>query len=161
MITLQYDKGQPDIVLEPMTQDAAKILGKAFTEIDPWARYPYPASALEGYFGGNETGAPRYCVRVGGALAGAVGVREVWLRGPYMQFLGILPSFQRLGIGKLVLDWFEAAARQRDDRNIWVTASDFNADAIRFYERFGFGRVASLEDLVRDGKTELLLRKSL
>ena len=161
MITLQYDKGQPDIDLEPMTEDAAKILGKAFTEIDPWRRYPYPASALEAYLCGNETGAPRYVIRVGRALAGAVGVREVWLRGPYMQFLGILPSFQRLGIGKLVLDWFEAAARQRDDRNIWVTASDFNADAIRFYERFGFGRVASLEDLVRDGKTELLLRKSL
>jgi diamine N-acetyltransferase len=161
MIVLRQDQGQPTIILQSMNGAVARILGDAFADIDPWARYPFPASALEAYLATVEPGAPRYTIRVGGALAGAVGVREVWLRGPYMQFLGILPSFQRLGIGKLILEWVEAAAQQRDDRNLWVAASDFNADAIRFYERFGFSRVASLEDLVRDGKTELLLRKRL
>ncbi len=37
----------------------------------------------------------------------------------------------------------------------------FNADAIAFYERFGFRRAAELPDLVADGLTEVLLRKPL
>lgn len=161
MITLRGHDGQPEIVLEPMTPDGAGMLGEAFAGIDPWARYPFSASALEGYLGTNEAGAPRYAIRAGGALAGATGVRHAWLRGPYLQFLGVLPSFQSLGIGGRVVAWFEAEARASNERNIWVATSDFNSDALRFYERHGFQRAALLDGLVRDGVAEVLLRKRL
>ncbi len=52
-------------------------------------------------------------------------------------------------------------ARAAGDRNLWVCASDFNAAGIMFYERHGFSRVADLDGLVRDGRTEVLLRKRL
>ena len=68
-------------------------------------------------------------------LAGAIGVRRNWLRGPYLQFLGILPAFQRRGIGSVALDWFEGEARAAQAQNLWVAASDFNARALAFYER--------------------------
>jgi ribosomal protein S18 acetylase RimI-like enzyme len=42
-----------------------------------------------------------------------------------------------------------------------VAASDFNSGALRFYERHGFVRVAALEGLVAEGRSEILLRKRL
>jgi GNAT superfamily N-acetyltransferase len=155
------DSASVSLVLEPLTSEHAKRLGIGFAAIDPWARYPYPASALQAYFAANEPGAPRFAVSIGAELAGAAGLRLNWLRGPYVQFLGVLPKFQRRGLGASVLRWIESEARRGNDRNLWVAASDFNVDAIRFYEAHGFALVAPLPDLVRDGRTELLLRKRL
>ena len=83
------------------------------------------------------------------------------LRGPYLQFLGVLPTFQRLGLGRAMLTWFEKEARARGERNLWVATSDFNQNALRFYEHQGFEHAAVLDDLVRDGISEILLRKRL
>ena len=42
--------GAQSVVLEPLSGEQAAQLGAAFAAIDPWARYPYPASLLETYF---------------------------------------------------------------------------------------------------------------
>ncbi len=128
--------------------------------MEPWSRYPFSPEALATYFAGGEPHAPRFAVEVGGETAGAIGLRLELLRGPYLQFLGILPAYQRLGLGSLLLQWMEREAGS-SARNLWVCAADFNADAQRFYERHGFTRVALLDDLVQDGRDEVLLRKRL
>lgn len=86
-------------------------------------------------------------------------MRLNWLRGPHVQFFGILPAFQRSGIGAILLAWIEAQAQ--GERNLWLTVSDFNLEARAFYERHGFALVAPLPGLVRDDRTELLMRKRL
>lgn len=151
----------PSVKFEPMTARAAEKLGIALAEIDPWARYRYTPSALSSYLSALEPDAPRFEIVADRMLAGAIGVRKNWLRGPYLQFLAILPGFQQRGIGKLTLAWFEGQARAGRAENIWVAASDFNARALAFYERRGFQRVATLEDLVVEGGSEILLRKRL
>ena len=154
-------QGEAPLVLVAIDQRQAGILGKGFAAIDPWARYPYPASALTKYFAEQEAGAPRYAVLADGELAGALGLRLNWLRGPYIQFLGLLSSHQGAGAGVRLLTWTKQQAIVAGARNLWVAASDFNGDAIRFYERFGFARVAELEGLVRDERNEILFRKRL
>jgi diamine N-acetyltransferase len=144
-----------------MTPDLAAQLAPAFAEMDPWARLGFTAAALTHYFALPEPGAPRYAVRVGDAMAGAAGFRTAWMRGPYVQFLGLLEPYQGHSLGPLVLAWFEAQARARGERNLWVAASDFNTSAIGFYERHGFRRAAIFEDLIIDGYSEILLRKRL
>jgi GNAT superfamily N-acetyltransferase len=139
----------------------AETLGPALAAIDPWATYAYPASALSVYLGKDEPGAPRFSLRDGATLAGAVGLRLDWLRGPYLQLLGLLPGYQGCGFGAAVLAWIEREARAASQRNLWVVASDFNSGALRFYERYGFTRVAALEALVAEGRDEVLLRKRL
>jgi ribosomal protein S18 acetylase RimI-like enzyme len=153
--------GQPSLIAEPLRAEQAGPLGEAFAAIDPWASYPYPAAGLVQYLGATEPGAPRFALYLAGELAGAVGLRLNWLRGSYLQFLGLLPSFQRRGVGERVLTWIENEARGANERNLWVAASDFNSGAIRFYERHGFAVAAELADLVRDGRTEVLMRKRL
>jgi ribosomal protein S18 acetylase RimI-like enzyme len=162
MIVLQESSdGVPLIALEPMTPGTARALGNALSAIAPWARYTFSADALSNYLGGVESDAPRYALTVDGSTAGAVGIRTKWLRGPYLQFLGILPNYQSQGAGRLVLAWFEGCARAKQERNLWVAASDFNSAALRFYEQHGFHRAARLDGLVEDGVTEILLRKRL
>jgi GNAT superfamily N-acetyltransferase len=149
------------LAVSTLAEHEAQRLGEAFAAIDPWATYAYPASALAVYLGQQEPGAPRFLLTLGSEAAGAVGVRPGWLRGPYIQFLGLLPKFQRRGLGSMVLAWVEHEARTAGERNLWVAASQINADAIRFYERHDFAQVAALDDLVCEGRTEILLRKRL
>ncbi|MBS0250773.1 MAG: GNAT family N-acetyltransferase [Proteobacteria bacterium] len=149
------------IAFRPMTAESAKLLGAALAAIDPWAHYRYTPEALTTFLQTEEDDAPRLEILVDGALAGAFSIRCTWLRGPYLQFLGILPPFQKNGVGNAVLSWFEAEGNRLHARNIWVSASEFNVRAVAFYERFGFVRVATLEGLVADGSNEILLRKRL
>lgn len=152
---------RPQIALAPLMQEDVVPLADAFATMDPWARYDHPAAAMASYLETTEPGAPRFAVRCGGALAGAAGLRLSWLRGPYIQFVGLLAPCQRRGIGSAIIDWAEAQARAGKERNLWIAASEINTGAIRLYERLGFVQTAWLEDLVCDGFTEVLMRKRL
>lgn len=144
-----------------MTPESAQQLGSPLAAIDPWAHYRYTAEALTTFLRTEENDAPRLEIIVDGTLAGAFSIRRTWLRGPYLQFLGILPPFQNSGVGNAVLSWFETEGKRLQARNIWVSASEFNTRAVAFYERFGFVRVATLDALVAEGSAEILLRKRL
>lgn len=152
----------PELVsFRPMTAESAILLGMGFAAIDPWARYRYTPEALSAFLSMGEEHAPRFEILSEGALAGALCIRENWLRGPYLQFLGILPGFQNRGLGRAALTFFEARARRQAARNIWVVASEFNHRALSFYERFGFVRIATLDGLAVEGIGEILFRKRL
>ena len=149
------------VTFQPMTTQNAKRLGAALAEIDPWAYYGYTPEALTTYLAADEQDAPRWQILVDDVVAGAIVIRWNWLRGPYLQFLGILPAFQNSGVGKATLAWLEADARSHRVQNIWVVASEFNTTALAFYERFGFVRIATLDGLVSEGTAECLFRKRL
>ncbi|MGQ0456150.1 MAG: GNAT family N-acetyltransferase [Hyphomicrobium sp.] len=144
-----------------MTDDAARELGAALAAIAPWSTYEISPDTMSGFLSTVEADAPRYALYVGDAPAGVVCLRMKWLRGPYLQTIGLLPAYQRQGIGLLVLNWFEVSARARGDRNLWIVVSDFNSDAARLYERFGFQRIGTLPDLMSDGINEFLMHKPL
>jgi ribosomal protein S18 acetylase RimI-like enzyme len=149
------------LVISPLGAEDGKHLGGVFAAIDPWATYAYPASALAEFLSTSEPGAWRLQLRIGDELAGAAVIRTNWLRGPYLQFLAIVPGAQGRGIGAAFVEWMESEARYANARNLWVAASQINAGAIRFYERHGFTEVATLDDLVTDGRNEILFRKRL
>ena len=56
-----------------------------------------------------------------------MGLRLNWMRGPYVQFLAVLPPFQCQGLGTALLAWVEAQARAEGERNLWIAASEINA----------------------------------
>ncbi len=149
------------VAFEPMTAEAAERLGSAFAQIDPWAHYAYTAATLAAFLADEEPGTQRFQIVADQVLAGAIVIQSKWLRGPYLQFLGVLPAFHRRGLGRSALGWFESAARADGARNLWVAASEFNVAAQAFYERHGFVRLASIDGLVADGTAEILFRKRL
>ncbi len=158
---LERDGQFSDVTLVPLPASEATALGHTFAAIDPWASYPYPAAALATYFSLGDHSAPLLAVQMSERTVGVLGLRLNWLRGPYIQFLGFLPKSQSLGLGSLVLSWVDAQTLLSGQRNLFVAASDFNSDALRFYERHGFVRAGVLKGLVRDDRDEILLHKKL
>lgn len=153
-----YDLG--DVQLTPITADDANVLGAGLAAIDPWRRMGYAAGTLSGYLVRPDPAAHRFAIRADGVLAGAVSVRDPWLRGPYLELLGLLSHAQRRGVGQAAMDWFEAEA-PRGAASLWVICSEFNSGALAFYKRHGFVEETTLEDLVFPNFAEILLRKRL
>lgn len=153
-----YDLGP--IALDRVSGAEAETLGAGLAAIDPWRRLNFAATALNSYLTRNDPAAYRFAVRQDGVLVGVIAVREPWLRGPYLELLGLLPPAQGQGFGAILMDWFEAEAPP-GAANLWVLCSDFNTKAIAFYERRGFQRQTALDGLVAEGSSEILLRKPL
>ncbi|MEQ1694450.1 MAG: GNAT family N-acetyltransferase [Hyphomicrobiaceae bacterium] len=149
------------VELSSFAQFEAGQAGVICAGMDPWARYRMTAPELAAFFAQAEPGAPRFAIRVNGRLEGALVVRTNWLAGPYIQLLALAPNAQGQKIGSLVMDFVEGQARKTTARNLWVAASDFNAAALRFYERHGFVRIAEIDALLRNDRNEALLRKKL
>lgn len=148
------------ITLCPITAEDAEFLGQGLAAIDPWRRANYSASALTSYLTRHDAAANRFAILNDGTLAGVVSVREPWLRGPYLEFLGLLPSAQGRGIGSAVMRWFESEA-PASASSLWVLCSDFNTGALAFYDRHGYRQVAPLDGLIGEDFNEILLRKKL
>jgi ribosomal protein S18 acetylase RimI-like enzyme len=147
--------------LAPLPREEARRLAEAFASIDPWAKYGYAPERLAAFFSIAELSAPRFALYDGDEIAGVVALRLDWLRGPFLQFLGILPWAQGRGFGSSVMTWIEREARRGAHRNLWVTASDFNPRALSLYTHHGYEQVARLDGLVSDEHAEFLFRKRL
>ena len=81
------------------------------------------------------------------------------LLGGFVALLAVMPVAAGRGVGRRLMARAEARTFAHR-RWLFVSADAANTDALRFYRRLGFARVARLPDLVRAGRTEILLRKA-
>jgi GNAT superfamily N-acetyltransferase len=156
-----FGGGHPDVALRALPPGEPARLGPLFAAMDPWARLGYKGDALATYLGAIERSAPRYAIMIGNEVAGAAGIRLNWLRGPYVQLLALLPAYQKRKLGAAFLAWLAHEARRHGEQNVWVLASAFNTDALRFYETNGFERTGEIPELVAPNTSEILLRRRL
>ena len=77
----------------------------------------------------------------------------------YIQTICIDEAFRGKGIGKRLLQFCEERILKISP-NIFICVSSFNKGAISLYEEFGFKLVGKLDNFVKEGFTELLLRKT-
>jgi diamine N-acetyltransferase len=143
-----------------LTVEAAQPLSVALAEMDPWLTLGYQSEGLFRYLTRSDAGLARYAVFATGELSGIVCVRHPWLCGANLELFAILPGFQGAGMGAELMDWLTEEARLLGS-NLWTTVSSFNTAAQRFYARCGFETVVRIEDLVKPGYDELLLRRRL
>lgn len=148
-----------ELALEGLRTGEAEALSVQFAEMDPWLRYSAKPSDLAGVFAEVDASVPRLALRYRGELAGLSILQTRWLRGPYVQFLGLLPRFQKRGLGVAFLGWVEREAMACGQRHVWIMVSEFNDGARKFYARLGYEEIAAVPDVVQDGISEILLRK--
>ena len=155
--------GQEPVTLTSVAPEEAGELATRMAAIPPWSTYGVNPAHLENLFQVTAGGAVALALRRPTVLApvGVAVIRSPWLLGPYMQFLGLDPRYHGQGLGTRVLSWMEAEAKLAGARNLWICAAGFNAGAQRLYTRFGFQTVAALDDLIKDGVPEMLMRKQL
>ena len=139
--------------------DAAP-LAETLVQMDPWRRLNYSAERFRNYFTAADPALNRFVIEAQNKTAGVVCVRQPWLKGPYLELLGVWKPYQERGVGKEVMSWLEGEARKAA-KNLWVLVSSFNEPARMFYAGVGFEEVATLPDLAEPGFQEMLLRKKL
>jgi ribosomal protein S18 acetylase RimI-like enzyme len=144
-------------VLSDQDEDAYHA-SKVLPLMDPWHTLSYSSSGLLRYLLRHDPALYRYGIDMSEERAGIVCVRYPWLLGPYIELLAVYPPFQKMGFGKIILEWIESQVCPTS-RNIWALVSSFNTLGRKFYNNAGFSVVAPLDDLVRPGYSEILLRK--
>jgi diamine N-acetyltransferase len=135
----------------------ARIAG-SLVSMDPWKRLEYREAGFRNYLGRSDPGLSRYGITVGQGCAGVVCLRYPWLGGPFLELIALLDGFRGKGLGGEVIDWMGKECRGIC-ANLWTSASAFNDRALAFYRRHGFAEVTLIEDLLKPGDDELLLRK--
>jgi len=78
----------------------------------------------------------------------------------YIQTLAVNEASRGMGYGTLILKFCEERILQYSP-NIFICVSSFNEGAIHLYKKFGFELVGELKNFVKEGFTELLLRKTV
>ncbi len=144
----------------PLTSEQALAVAEILAVSDPWKTLKFSAASLAGYLIRDDASLRRYVISVDGNPAGVICVRYPWLRGPYIELLGLSPDHRGKGIGRQVLAWAEAEAR-REAKNLWVVTSSFNHQALNFYQSLGFTPIGPIQGLVTPEHDEILLRKCL
>lgn len=143
-----------------MKRSEAKDIAANLVGMDPWRTLEYQADALAVHLTRPDPAFFPFTIRVSGRRAGVVGLRYPWLKGIFLELLAVFPPCQGSGLGREVMSWIEAEARPHAG-NFWITVSAFNHRARSFYKSLGFFEVACLENLIKEGYDELLLRKIL
>lgn len=146
--------------LAPIEREDAERIAAEMVKMDPWLTMNYSVAPLERYLSTPSPALHRYAIAVDGVTAGVVTVRYPWLRGAYLELIGLFPGRQSNGLGTAVLRWLERETEPHA-ANLWVLVSAFNRAAQRFYLRQGFREIGAIEALVSAKSTELLLRKTL
>jgi GNAT superfamily N-acetyltransferase len=143
-----------------LTNEQALAVAEMLSVSEPWLSLKFSVTSLASYLIRDDTSLRRYAISVDDNLAGIICVRYPWLRGPYIELLGLFPNCRGKGIGKQVMAWAETEAR-REAKNLWVLTSSFNHQALNFYQGLGFYPIGPIQGLVTPEHDEILLRKCL
>jgi ribosomal-protein-alanine N-acetyltransferase len=129
---------------------------------EPWRTLGTPAAQWPEYLRSAIADPAREAdvVALDGEPCGLAVVRRHVLLGDYLELLAVAPASRRQGIGRMLLDHVERRAFGRT-RNLYLCVSDFNLDARVFYRGAGYGEVGVLDDLVVQGRAEVLMRKTV
>ena len=148
------------VLKRSLSTNDAELLSTAFAQSEPWLTLGISSTGLKNYLLRDDASLYRYVVQVDNQIAGIICLRYPWLRGPYIELLGLIETYRGHGIGTELLAWLENEARPQTN-NVWLVASEFNASALRFYQAHGFQQIGRIEGLVHPDYDELLLRKRL
>lgn len=149
--------------VRPLVREDVPPLAAALAALPLMVRYGRDAAALaRALEGARARGEGLLVAEEGGALLGlAWFLPEGTLAlGGYLRLIAVAPGAEGRGTGLALLRAFEAETARRS-RDAFLLVSDFNAGAIRFYEREGYVRVGPLPGLVLADVAELLYWKRL
>lgn len=140
------------------------LIAVLLSQMEPWRSLDYSPATLRNYLLSPDPSL--HCRMIITAppdaeLIGVFAVRAPWLFGAYLELFAIFPNYQDCGIGRKFLAFLEQAVLAAAGRNFWILVSAFNHPARNFYLRNGYHEVGKLDNLLKNGYDEILLRKQL
>jgi [ribosomal protein S18]-alanine N-acetyltransferase len=101
-----------------------------------------------------------YLIKIDSEIAGFVIIQTGGTFAGYIQTICISEKFRGRGLGTRLLLFCEERILKISP-NIFICVSSFNKGAARLYYGFGFRLIGELDNFVKEGFTELLLRKTV
>jgi ribosomal protein S18 acetylase RimI-like enzyme len=127
------------------------------SQTDPWVRYGMDSGLCLKSFDGE--GKEIYCLEMEGRLEGFAIIQLAGTFRGYIQTLCVNGERRGMGLGTKLLEFCQERILKISP-NLFICVSDFNQEALKLYERFGFRKIGELPDFLRPGLTEILLRKT-
>ncbi|HEX7597467.1 MAG TPA: GNAT family N-acetyltransferase [Polyangia bacterium] len=127
--------------------------------MEPWSSMGFKAVPLGRWLSRRARAGCVLVVADRQAILGILVFQPDFLLGTFIALLAVPPPAAGRGVGRALVERIE---RQTFARHRWlyVSSDSQNLGAARFYKKLGFARAARLSDLVCEGRTELLWRKS-
>lgn len=148
----------PDINIYLTTaQNHIEQCAKMMAETDPWITLEIPYDQCLKAFDGPCK--EFYILETDAQVAGFVILQTCGSFKGYIQTLCIAQQHRDKGLGTKILQFCEERILKISP-NIFICVSSFNTGAFKLYENYGFKLVGELENFVKEGYTELLLRKT-
>lgn len=127
------------------------------SESDPWIKlgigYEHCLKAFEGAW--REV----YVLKYGDEVAGFVIIQPLGTFKGYIQTLFVAEAFRGKGFAKVLLDFCQERILKISP-NIFICVSSFNDKAKKIYLDYGFQEVGILNNFIKQGFDEILLRKT-
>lgn len=101
-----------------------------------------------------------YIAKYDNELAGFIILQVCGTFSGYIQSICISEKYRGMGFGTTVIGFCEIRIHEFSP-NIFICVSAFNKEALKLYYRLGYKLVGELDNFLKEGFTELLLRKSL
>jgi len=138
--------------------DDFSACAEIMSRTDPWRKLGMDhAQCLKSFEGSFRE---VYLLKNGDEIMGFVIIQPQGTFKGYIQTIAIDENHRGKGYGTQMLKFCEQSILQYSP-NIFICVSLFNQKAIKLYAKFGFELVGELNDFVKKGYTELLLRKTL
>ena len=135
-----------------------KVCAEMMSKTDPWItlemNYEQCLKAFEGEY------KEIYVIETENVIAGFVIIQTAGTFSGYIQTICIDKAYRGRGIGKKLLQFCEERILKFSP-NVFICVSSFNKGAIKLYYEFGFKLIGELDNFVKEGFTELLLRKTV
>jgi ribosomal-protein-alanine N-acetyltransferase len=134
------------------------VCARMMSMTDPWITLEMnKEQCLKAFEGGCKE---IYIIEHTKKIAGFVILQTCGTFSGYIQTICIDGAYRGRGLGKVLLSFCEERVLKFSP-NIFICVSSFNKGAIKLYYEFGFKLIGELENFVKDGFTELLLRKTV
>jgi ribosomal-protein-alanine N-acetyltransferase len=135
-----------------------EICAHMMSETDPWITlemdYEQCLKAFEGEC------KEIYVIEAENIIAGFVILQTSGTFSGYIQTICVDAQFRGMGLGKMLLHYCNERVLKFSP-NLFICVSSFNKRALKLYYDFGFKLVGELENFVKQGFSELLLRKTV
>jgi ribosomal-protein-alanine N-acetyltransferase len=143
-----------------LTTDTEKmtVCAQMMTQTDPWITLGLDYTQCLNAFDGSCK--EIYVLKIDNEIAGFVILQLSGTFKGYIQTICISEKHRGKGIGKKLLCFCEERVFKISP-NLFICVSSFNKRAIKLYYDFGFKLVGELDNFVKQGFTELLLRKTI
>lgn len=151
------------MTIRPLSPAEIPALAAALAEVPLMVRYGRDAAALaRSLTQAHARGDGLVVAEDAGAVCGLAWFlgSGTLAMGGYLKLIAVLPGQEGRGTGVSLLRAFEAETA-RASRHAFLLVSDFNAGAMRFYEREGYTRVGAMPGLVLPDVAEVLYWKRL